>query len=429
METTAEMENGFKETELGLIPNDWKIEKLGIVADLTSGGTPSRKVKDYFSGAIPWVKSGELEDNIIFDTEEKITEKGLTNSSAKMFPKDALLVAMYGATVGKTAILGIEASTNQAVCAIFPQTSFLKTDFLRHYLIFARDRLLNARFGGAQPNISQTILKDFSVIIPSLLEQQKIAFVLSNIKRAIEHQNKIIETTENLKKSLMQKLFTEGIGNTEFKTSEIGDIPESWKITNLEDVGTIVTGKTPSTKKKEYFGGKIHFITPGDLGKSKYIYSPARFLTEQGLKVSKALPKDTVLVVCIGSSIGKTGMVYVDKSVTNQQINAVICFDFVDPHYLYHYLTFRSSYIISLRAPTPVPILNKSNFGKAKIILPPEISEQTQISKILNSVDLKVELAQKKKSILQQLFRTMLNKLMTGEIRVNNLDIGVYDAD
>ncbi len=109
---------GGRMMEIGEMPEGWVIRKISDIAETSSGGTPSRDKKEYFIGSIPWVKSGELKDNTIYDTEEKITEKGLQNSSAKLFPKGTLLIALYGATVGKTGILGMDATTNQAVCAI-----------------------------------------------------------------------------------------------------------------------------------------------------------------------------------------------------------------------------------------------------------------------------------------------------------------------
>jgi len=97
----------------------FEVVPLSKVADTSSGGTPNRSNHDYYGGNIPWLKSGELNDSIITDSEEFITEKGLKNSSAKVFPKGTLLVAMYGATAGKAGILNMDAATNQAVCAIF----------------------------------------------------------------------------------------------------------------------------------------------------------------------------------------------------------------------------------------------------------------------------------------------------------------------
>src|SRR5689334_4980194 len=115
--------------------SDWVETRLGDIADTASGGTPDRKNPNYYGGTIRWVKSGELEDSFILETDEQLTTEGLKNSSAKIFPDGTLLMAMYGATVGKTAILKIPAATNQAVCAIFPRNGSASTDFVRYALI------------------------------------------------------------------------------------------------------------------------------------------------------------------------------------------------------------------------------------------------------------------------------------------------------
>ena len=160
-------------TDINSLPIGWVQTKIGEVCETTSGGTPSRKVPSYYSGDIAWLKSGELDDSIIHETEEFITNKGLQNSSAKVFPKGTLLIALYGATVGKLGILGINASTNQAICAIFPYIGLGKK-YLFWYLYKQRDELLEARIGGAQPNISQTILRAVDLPLPPLPEQQRI---------------------------------------------------------------------------------------------------------------------------------------------------------------------------------------------------------------------------------------------------------------
>lgn len=103
----------------GELPKGWEVKKLGAICQTTSGGTPSRGILKYYQGKIPWVKSGELDKGLILDTEEKITDEAIKNSSAKVFPKGTLLIALYGATIGKLAFLGIDAATNQAVCGIY----------------------------------------------------------------------------------------------------------------------------------------------------------------------------------------------------------------------------------------------------------------------------------------------------------------------
>lgn len=135
----------------------WELAPLGSIAETTSGGTPDKKHPEYYrNGDILWVRSGELDKGIIYDTEIKITEAGLQNSSAKVFPAGTLLIALYGATIGKLAFLGKPASTNQAVCAIF-QNDTVSLRYLYYYLLCRRPELIKQGVGGAQPNISQTM--------------------------------------------------------------------------------------------------------------------------------------------------------------------------------------------------------------------------------------------------------------------------------
>lgn len=197
-----------KITEIGPIPESWEVVRLGDLIKITSGGTPSRKIKEYYNGNHLWVKSGELEDNIILDTEEKITDNAIKNSSAKIFPKDTVLIAMYGATVGKTAILKKEATTNQAVCAILPNFEIFVPEFIKYYFIVARNELLKQRYGGAQPNISQTIIKNTLILNPPLAEQQAIADILSTIDEKIEFHTNKKQKLEELFRTLLHELMT-----------------------------------------------------------------------------------------------------------------------------------------------------------------------------------------------------------------------------
>lgn len=155
------------------LPQGWVRTTIGEIAATSSGGTPSRGRTDYYGGSIPWVKSGELNDGIVFQTEEFITELGLCSSSAKIFPAGTLCIALYGATVGKLGMLGIDAATNQAVCGIFVPP-LLETQYLFHFLFWQRRNLIELGKGGAQPNLSQDIVRRTVLPLPPLPEQQRI---------------------------------------------------------------------------------------------------------------------------------------------------------------------------------------------------------------------------------------------------------------
>lgn len=151
----------------------WPRVRLGDIAMTTSGGTPRRDKPHFYGGNIPWVKSGELGDSVVYESEESITDEAIQFSNAKLFPKGTLCIALYGATVGKLGILGIDAATNQAVCAIFPPKE-LDTRYLYRFFESKRRELVEQSKGGAQPNISQGIIRDTQIPLPPLGEQRRI---------------------------------------------------------------------------------------------------------------------------------------------------------------------------------------------------------------------------------------------------------------
>ena len=144
--------------------------ELVTVCDTATGGTPRRDTPRYYGGSFPWIKSGELHDGLVTHSEETITQEALDNSNAKVFPAGTVCMALYGATVGKLGILGLDAATNQAVCAFFPHRE-LNSKYLFWFLRSVRGKLLSNRSGGAQPNISQTIVRHLRVRIPSVEQQ------------------------------------------------------------------------------------------------------------------------------------------------------------------------------------------------------------------------------------------------------------------
>jgi type I restriction enzyme, S subunit len=194
------------------LPDGWKWTTIGEVAKTTSGGTPLRKHPEYYGGSIPWVKSGELGDSIVTSVEETITEVGLRNSSAKVFPKGTALVALYGATVGKTGILGLDAATNQAVCAIFPEDGLFTAKYMTYWLRSQRDTLIGLSAGGAQPNISQGIIKAFPFPLAPLPVQERIVAEIekqfTRLDTAVSILNRLQSNLDRYQASLLKAACT-----------------------------------------------------------------------------------------------------------------------------------------------------------------------------------------------------------------------------
>jgi len=178
--------------------------KISEICNISSGGTPLRSRKEYyFNGNIPWIKTGELENEIIYDSEEKITIEGLNNSSAKLYKKDSLIIAMYGATIGKTAKLGVSASTNQACAVLFNiDNKIIVTDFLWEFLQAQIDNFKKLAYGSAQPNLNAGIISNYRIPIPPLNVQREIIENIFNLKskskdlKIQSNKNRILAITE-----------------------------------------------------------------------------------------------------------------------------------------------------------------------------------------------------------------------------------------
>ncbi len=185
----------------------WEVKKLGEVCETSSGGTPSKTHTEYYeNGTIPWLRSGEVSQGYIYDAEIYISELGLNKSSAKIFPKDTVLIAMYGATVGEVGILCNPMCTNQAICGILPNDLY-NSEFLRYVLLSHKDKYLSLASGGAQPNISQQIIK--STLIPFIDKplQQQFAARIEAIERQKQQVSETIKDLETLLASRMQYWF------------------------------------------------------------------------------------------------------------------------------------------------------------------------------------------------------------------------------
>lgn len=195
----------FKEFEKD---GKWRKMSLGEISKITSGGTPSRSESKYWNGNIPWVSTTLIDFNIINEANEYITELGLKNSSAKIFPKGTILMAMYGQgkTRGKVGVLGIDAATNQACAAILLKEGY-STDYVFQYLAAHYDDIRELSNKGGQENLSGGLIEFIPVLIPNIKEQQKIAFCLSSLDEIIIVQVKKIEQLKQHKKGLMQGLF------------------------------------------------------------------------------------------------------------------------------------------------------------------------------------------------------------------------------
>jgi len=164
-----------------IIPQNWSLKKVSEIAKTGSGGTPLSTCKEYYDGGnIPWINSGEVGQNSIKQTSNFITKAGMENSSAKLFPAGSVLLALYGATAGKTSFLEINATTNQAICAIMPKKGY-DAKFIKYYLDALYSYLVGVSTGSARDNLNQNGIQDLEIPFPSEFTQKSIAKVLSDL--------------------------------------------------------------------------------------------------------------------------------------------------------------------------------------------------------------------------------------------------------
>jgi len=215
----------------------WNEQPISTFCKTSSGGTPSRSRPEYYNGTIPWVKSGELRETVVLSASEHITEQAIKESSAKVIPAGALLVAMYGATIGRVAYLGMPTATNQAVCNIIPDASKADKQYLFYALRSKAKEWIGRGAGGAQPNISQKIIQETKIPLPPLEEQKRIAAILDKADAIRKKRKKAIELTDQFLRSAFLDMFGDPITN-----------PNGWGEMILEDVADIQSGVTKGRK-------------------------------------------------------------------------------------------------------------------------------------------------------------------------------------
>lgn len=262
------------------VPENWCWTRLMHVAKWGSGGTPSRRNPAYYEGCIPWIKTGELNDDYIYETEEHISDEAITNSSAKLFPINTVAIAMYGATIGKVGILGVEATTNQA-CACAVASPALDYRYLFRYAQSQKDAFIKKGKGGAQPNISQEIIKEHEIPLPPLVEQQRIVdrieSLFAKLDEAKEKAQSVLDSFETRKAAILHKAFT---GELTAKWRAEHDVEdESWHSLNFGDL--IIAAKNGTTVKQNkekngYPVTRIETLQGGTLDFSRlgYIIDP-----------------------------------------------------------------------------------------------------------------------------------------------------------
>lgn len=410
----------------GEFTSNWEYTKLGELSTIRSASRVHRE--QWTESGVPFFRSSDVvaaykgnDNNRAFISNELF--EALSKKSGK--PKKNDLLVTGGGSIGIPYLVPNDAPLyfKDADLLWFKNKEELNGYFLYEFLITSKFRryLASITHTGTISHYTIEQAKATPITYPTLPEQQKIASFLSKVDEKIGLLSEKKDKLTEYKRGVMQQLFNgkwhEQDGQLtftpptlRFKADDGSEFPD-WEEKTIGNLGRVVTGSTPKTSEADNYGGDKMFISPADLDGKKFIYSTKTLVTQKGFESGRIIPKESICFVCIGSTIGKIAL-NANEAITNQQINSIIVegAKFVSG-FVFAALEKEAMKIKNLAGEQAVPIINKSEFSKYKLLVPTK-AEQTHISNFLSVIDQKIDLANSelnkakewKKGLLQQMF-------------------------
>ena len=407
------------------LPKNWVECKLGELATVQSGGTPSRGINSYWNGDIPWVKISDIKEMYVDKTTEFITEEGLKNSSTRIFPKGTILFTIF-ATLGKIGILNIDAATNQAIAGITP-SNFIDDKYLTYSLINLSNSISEYGKGVAQKNINQAILKDTIIPLPPLQEQSRIVEKLDNMFYQLETIKASMANIPLLLKDFRQQVLSQAVTGKLTEEWRVGKELEEWKYEFAKDCcEKVQSGGTP--KGSNFATSGIPFLKVYNIVNNKidFEYNPQYVsdkIQNSQIKKSITFPDDVIMNI-VGPPLNKIAIIPDDYPEwnLNQAITLFRVKDYLSNKFLYYFFC-RGSSVKSLVNETKgvVGQVNISLSQCRDFSIPiPSIKEQQEIVSRIESLFAKADIIEKQYKTLKQkiedLPQAILHKAFKGEL-------------
>lgn len=414
----------------------WDWRPIGELFDIGAGKTMSAAARAG-AGKVPFLRtSNVLWDEIDLTTLDEMSIPAHELAEKRLLPGD--LLVCEGGEIGRAAIWSGEIDTvsfQNHLHRLRPTSTDVHPHFYVYFLQCAFTQL--GIFEGAGnkttiPNLSRNRLAALDVPKPPFDAQRAIAGTLAKIRKSITIQDKAIATAIELKNAAMRELFTRGLRGEAQKDSEIGPIPESWLADPISAHYSVASGGTPSRENATYWkGGTIPWVKTTEVAYRTITETEER-ITPEGLanSAAKMLPIGTLLMAMYGQGVtrGKVAVLGLEAAC-NQACAAIMPTDkAITPRFLYHFLTWRYDAIRSLAHGGQQQNLNLEIVRALPVSYPEDEKEQSEITEILDAIDRKIDLHKRKRAVLEELFRTLLHKLMIGEIDVNALDLSALPA-
>ena len=419
---SAAVRAGYKQTEVGVIPGDWEVQRIGDLATVRSGGTPSREIKAYWNGAIPWITTSQIDFNTISEADQFITEDGLKNSAAKLLPAGTLLMALYGQgkTRGKVGALDFEAATNQA-CASINSHGNVSREFLLHFLTSRYEAIRNSSNSGGQENLSGQIVKDIPVAIPPIPEQRAIAATLSDVDALMAKLDQFIAKKRDLKQAAMQQLLT---GQTRLPGFSGG-----WEVKRLHDIGDCLRGVTykgDSDLRPHDTADTKRLLRSNNVQSATVVIADMQFVNADRVSGNQLLRANDILICMANGSkalVGKAGVFNVDDGYDYTFGAFMGCFraNTIESNLSFVFYLFQTgryrNYINNLLAGSSINNLSPSSIESLEFQIPP-MPEQTAIAAILSDMDAELAALEARRDKTRALKQGMMQELLTGRIRL-----------
>ena len=411
----SEIKQGYKQTKVGIIPEDWEVVKLGKIATVETGKTPLRSNKQFWdNGTINWATTTEVNETYIVSTNEKITNQAVAELKMKILPINTILLAMYGQgkTRGKVALLRIESTINQAFASIKPNKNY-STNFIFNYLDKSYEKIRDLSQGSNQDNLNLDIVKALQIPLPPLKEQEKIAEILTTWDEAITKQTELLETKDLLKIALMQKLLS---GEVRFD-----GFSDKWEEVRIDKLFDFKKGQELSKEKLEK-NGIFECILYGELY-TTYSEVISEIKSKTNIKEGIKSKIDDILIpastttsaidLAIASTIQKDNvLIGGDINILRKKTNNI------NGEFISKYLTHIKKMEIAKYAQGITIIhLYSKDFKHLKIQLP-SLPEQQKIAEVLSLADDEINLLKTELEELNLKKKALMQKLLTGQVRV-----------
>lgn len=395
-----------------MTPEGWDRRRIGeLVTNIGDGGTPRRDNPSYFGGDVPWVVIQDIKP-LITVTKNTLTKEGLDACSAKLWPKNAVILST-GATIGEVGIAGVPLATKQGITGMVCE-EYVIPKFLYYLLQQKKQYLQTLAQGSTIREVRPPILKKIDITLPPKFEQKKIATILSSVDDAIQATQAVIDQTRRVKQGLLQQLLTHGIGHTRFKQTEIGEIPEEWKIHSLEELCTFSNGH--GFKAAEWSNEGFPIIRIQNLNGSRefncYSGKPeSKWIVESGeFLFAWAGVKGVSFGPCIWNG---------PRGVLNQHIYRIRPKDGLDKRWLFETMKLITKKIEERAHGFKYNLLHVRKADITNQIVPvPPFEEQQKISKLSEEMSTLEKFNLSSFDRLNNIKRGLMQDLLTGRVRV-----------